>query len=300
MNDYFIRKKVKNGFRYIDKHNKSISKKSIEKYLTFYIPPAYDNVKINKKKGKVLAIGYDDKNRPQYIYDKSYTESQSKVKFKELKEFGKNYNKIINKIKADLYTNHDSKNKQISMVLMIMIDCNFRIGNDKYTRDNKSYGVTTLEKRHVKNKNGEIIINFIGKKGIKNTCRLTNKKIIKNLTQKKRTIQNKDRIFSYRNKNKYYNITSRDVNNYLKKMGNYSTKFFRTWNANVLFIKESKKCNTFKECVEKVAKKLHHTPSICNKNYLDPKLINFYKTDIDKFNDYFNKYNYNYYLIHNY
>ena len=118
MKDYFIRKKVSNGFRYIDKNNKSISKKSIEKYLTFYIPPAYDDVKINKKKGKVLAIGYDDKNRPQYIYDKSHTESQSIIKFEELKEFGKNYNKIMNKIREDLYTNHDSKNKLYVMLVL--------------------------------------------------------------------------------------------------------------------------------------------------------------------------------------
>ena len=107
MKNYFLRKKYKKSFKYYDKNNKPINKNSIKKFLNFYIPPAYNNVKINMNKNKVLAIGYDNKNRAQYIYDPKYTCKQSNLKFKKLIKFGEYYNKILNKIQDDLYTNHD-------------------------------------------------------------------------------------------------------------------------------------------------------------------------------------------------
>ena len=139
MKEYFIRKKNGKSFKYYDKKNNELKKSSIQNYLNFYIPPGYNNVKINKKKSKLLAIGYDEKNRPQYIYNKNFTNKQSILKFNKLISFGNNYKKIYNKIKKDIYTNFESKEKQIATILMIIIDCNFRVGNEKYEKDNKSY-----------------------------------------------------------------------------------------------------------------------------------------------------------------
>lgn len=287
MKDYIIRKKTGKVVKYYDKRGNILSKKKAESYLNAYIPPGYDNVKINKRRGKIRAIGYDDKNRPQYIYDKNYTSKRSCLKFKDLIEFGKNYKKIFDKIQKDLYTTSETKEKQIATILMLIIECDFRVGNDKYTRDNKSYGATTLEKRHVKSKSGKIYIDFIGKKGVKNTCELKNKKLIKNIKTKKKSLKKNDRIFKYRINDKYYNINSSDVNKYLKNMGDYSTKYFRTWSANVSLIKLLKQNKTLKESVEETANKLHHTSAICKKNYLDPKLINYYEKNKKKFINYF-------------
>ena len=59
-------------------------------------------------------------------------------------KFGKNYDKIVQHIERDFSKRGESKNKQIAMILKIIMDCNFRIGNDRYTRDNNSFGVSTL------------------------------------------------------------------------------------------------------------------------------------------------------------
>ena len=75
MRNYYIRKiktKRRNKYthEYKDKNGKSVSKKILKPYLNIYIAPAYDNVKINKNlNAKVLAIGYDEKGRSQYIYN---------------------------------------------------------------------------------------------------------------------------------------------------------------------------------------------------------------------------------------
>jgi len=297
MNNYFIRKisskkNKKYIHKYYDKNNNLITYNSIKQYLEgFYIPPAYDDVQINKsKKAKILAIGYDDKNRPQYIYNKKHTEKQSIKKFAKLIDFGYNYKKIYNKINKDLNLKVNTKEKEIATILKIIIDCNFRIGNDKYTKENNSYGVSTLENKHLIEKNGKIIINFIGKKGVENECMVKDKKVLKSLKNKKRT--KKKRIFTYNKNNKNYNIQSKDVNKYLKDLGDFTTKNFRTWNANLELIKEflyydDDSKYIMKKCIENVAFKLHHTPSICKKNYLDPKLIEFYNNYPDEFIEYF-------------
>ena len=159
MQNYYIRKiktKKKNSIKheYKDKNGKTVSKRTLEPYLKVYIAPAYDNVKINKNlNAKVLAIGYDEKERPQYIYNKRCVKTRGRNKFKKLIKFGKNYKQLLSKIEKDYSSHRDTKEKQIAMILKIIIDCNFRIGNDKYTKDNNSFGVSTLESRHINIKN---------------------------------------------------------------------------------------------------------------------------------------------------
>ena len=102
----------------------------------------------------------------------------------------------------------------------------------------------------------------------------------------------KDRIFTYRSNHKYYNVSAPDVNRYLKQFGNFSAKNFRTWTANVDFIKELKKPSTnykkhITESVKKISIKMHHTPSICKKNYINKELMDLYLQSNDKFRYYF-------------
>ena len=186
MKEYIYRniKTIKNKkytYNYYDKRGNKINKKSISKYLNnIYIPPAYNNVMINKNKdSKVLAIGIDKKGRKQYIYNKKSIIKNSKNKFKNLINFGKNYKKIINKINKDI--NSNKKEKLIALILKIIIECNFRIGNEKYVKDNKSYGVSTLKNNHLSIYNNKITIDFIGKKGVRNICEVKDNIIVKNL-----------------------------------------------------------------------------------------------------------------------
>lgn len=298
MDDYIIRKVSKKKrdrviHKYYNKKGDPISdKKYIKKSICgIYIPPAYKDVKINlNKDAKILAIGLDDKGRSQYVYNKKYTKSQSDKKFDSMIDFGKHFKKINKKINEDLYSVKDSKEKQIAIILKLIMECNFRIGNDVYSKNNKSYGTTTLQQEHIKIKNkDQIRIEFNGKKNIRNSCIIKDKKLVKTFKQKKRTLRKKDRIFTYRKGGRYYNIKSSDVNRYLKVFGNFTAKDFRTWGANIELIKQLKKKNSqLNICIDKVALKLHNTPAVCKSNYLDPEIIQFYKYDPENFKKYFN------------
>ena len=285
MQNYIIRKiktKRKNNYThtYTDKRGKSIKKPKIN----VYIAPAYRDVKINlNSNAKVLAIGRDDRDRPQYIYNPKQIKKRCNSKFKKLIKFGKNYDKITRHIERDFSKRGESKNKQIAMILKIIMDCNFRIGNDRYTRDNNSFGVSTLTCKHVKRKKNLVLIDFIGKKGVRNTCVVKNKKIRNNLLTQKKKKQSDDRIFVHDG----VEIKSTDVNEYLKRLGNYTTKNFRTWGANTELIRSLLDDNDLTQSVDMVAQKLHHTSAICKKNYIDPKLIQFYERNEKRFKTYF-------------
>tara|TARA_Y100001958_G_scaffold33932_1_gene22101 strand:- start:166 stop:1137 length:972 start_codon:yes stop_codon:yes gene_type:complete len=305
MKDYFIRKikskkKDKYSYIYLDKRGNKINKNkysSILKHL--YIPPAYDNVKINLNKGKVLAIGYDEKNRPQYIYNQSFVKKQNKSKFLKMIEFGESYKKIMNAIKRDLQDKDETKNKQIAMALLLVIECGIRVGSEKYRDENNSFGATTLESRHFKINKDKVSVDFIGKKGVRNTGSIRNKKLSQNLRKKRRTLNKNQQVFTYHYGNNDYTLKNTDVNNYLKKFGNFSSKNFRTWIANLGFItellhhKDIKNITERKKNVEKsldiICSKLNNTKTVCKKNYVDPYIINIYLNDISKFKKTFKK-----------
>lgn len=300
MEEYITRKikskrKDKYNYEYLDMRGNHINGSIVKRLLEgLYIPPAYKDVKINlNKNDKVLAIGYDEKDRPQYIYNKKFTEKNKKKNFHKMIEFGENYKKMMNSVKRDLYSEGETKEKQIAMALMLVIECGIRIGSEKYRDENDSFGATTLEPRHIKI-NGEVVsVDFIGKKGVKNTGKCRSKRLSRNLRNKKRTLKKDEPIFNYKRGNKWYSLKSSDVNKYLKRFGNFTSKNFRTWVANLSFIseilkyenpkKESECKKNINEALHKTAHKLNNTATVCKKNYIDPYLIDLYMNDNKRF-----------------
>lgn len=299
MKKYIIRYiKSKKGKKYIheyrDTRDNVLSKRDYEPLIkSLYIAPAYDKVKINMNKNdKVLAIGVDERGRKQYTYNPNYVQKANDNKYKKLIEFGNNYQCIMKRVNKDMISFEDSKKKQIAMILKMMDECNFRVGNEKYAKENNSFGVCTLENQHIKVGNDSVTVDFIGKEGVRNKCRVKNKRLIKNLRTRKKLLGKKDRIFSYRSNSKYYNVNAPDVNTYLKQFGNFSAKNFRTWTANTDLIKELLKSFTnlkkhLSESVKVVASKMHHTPGICKKNYINKELMDMYLEQNDRFRYYF-------------
>lgn len=300
MKDYITRKiksrrKDKYKYEYFDKRGNKVDSSIVKNCVQgFYISPAYDDVQINlKKTDKVLAIGYDDKKRPQYVYNKKFTAKNNKTKFLKMIEFGESYKKIMSAVKRDIYSEGDTKEKQIAMALMLVVDCGIRIGSEKYRKENNSFGATTLEPRHIKINGDVVSVDFIGKKGVQNTGKSRSKRLSRNLRRKKKTFKKDEPLFQYRNGSKWFSLKNTDVNKYLKKFGNFSSKNFRTWVANLSFITEvlkyddpstdTMKKTNISESLKKTAQKLNNTPSVCKSNYIDPFLINLYLDDTKRF-----------------
>ena len=285
------------GFKYYKNKIEITNSDELEKIKLLKIPPAYDNVTIINNK-KIIAYGYDSKNRKQVLYNPNFIAKQNIKKYDKISTSIKFFSKLKKKIATDLDSS-DDKIKAISVIVTLILTCGFRIGNKKYEKENNSVGLTTLKYKHLKFENNKILIDFIGKKGVRNIAYCENNKIYEYLHKKfNNAAKMEDYIFSY-GTNKI--ITSNDVNEYLKsismlysKSNIITTKDLRPWNANMLFITFFKKLKKnrrrivdeknidnernvnkdIKRAIEMVAEKLHNTYSICKKSYIDPKIIN--------------------------
>ena len=287
-------------FRYTTAGGKSISQDEMSPNLKEHIkrlkiPPAYQNVKINLNGDEdILAIGIDAKGRPQYIYNKAFTEKNEDKKYYNLIEFGRQYKRIMARINADL-TGENCIDKEIATVLKIISECNFRIGNDLYKENYNSYGVSTLESKHVRINGDNIDISFIGKKGVHNKCSIKHKKLSRNLRHKKKLTKSKSK-----SSKGLFNISNQQINSYLKDFGDFSSKNFRTWNANIEYIFNIQQVDEdfgrsgedvsdynrkvlSNRAVDQVAEQLHHTSSVCKKKYIDKYLIDMYINDNAEF-----------------
>ena len=297
---------IKQKNYYIDKKTKRKikSKKIIKQIKSMKIPPKYKNVKINtNKNAKIMAIGTDNKGRNQYIYNKNFIENQKIKKFNNQIILGKYINRIKKDIKENINSNKPiyDKDKIISIVLFLIFNCNFRVGNHEYKIKNNTYGTTTLNKNHLIFKKNEVEIKFIGKKNVENKSIIKNKKMIHILKELCYYNRNEEYIFYYLEKDKLYPIHSTHINNYLKKFDDRLTvKMIRTWNANKILLQSLVKLdkpNSNKEIKKNLIKankmvslKLHNTPNVCKKNYIDNNFCKLYENNNKLFFEYVDLY----------
>lgn len=275
----------KTGFKYFKKNNEITDELQLDFFKSLKIPPGYDNVTITNGK-KIIAYGYDSKNRKQVIYNPKFILKQNNIKFKKIKDSIKYFSRLKRKIKKDISTDNGI-DKICAIIITLILDCGFRIGNKKYEIDNDSYGLTTLKKKHIFIEDNFIKIDFIGKKKVRNTAICKSKNIYKFLFDRLDNISDEEYIFKYDNKC----ITSIDVNRYLynfyKRFNlKITTKDLRTLNANTLFMKFFKlnidTKNPIKKSIEDTAIKLHNTYAVCKKNYIDPEIIKMAESKLNK------------------
>lgn len=253
----------KTGFKYYKNKVEITNEDDIEKIKLLKIPPAYENVSILNNK-KIIAFGYDSKNRKQVLYQPDFIAKQTAKKYDKISTSIKFFSKLKKKIATDLGSGSggDEKTLAIAVIITLILTCGFRIGNKKYEKDNNSVGLTTLKYKHLKfdnEKQGVLLIDFIGKKGVRNVAECDNKIIYEYLYNKYMKVAATPTVAGDASKEDYvfcYDgtkvITSSDVNEYLRVISSqYSgkgaepiiitTKDLRTWNANTLFLTYYKK-----------------------------------------------------------
>ena len=155
------------GFKYYKNKIEITNNDEIEKIKLLKIPPAYDNVTILNN-AKIIAFGYDSKNRKQVLYNPKFIAKQNAKKYNKISASIKFFSKLKKKIAADLGGSNgscDEKTLAIAVILTLIFTCGFRIGNKKYEKENNSVGLTTLKYKHLKfENNNKILIDFIGRK----------------------------------------------------------------------------------------------------------------------------------------
>ncbi len=281
----YIRVKNGKGFYYQNENGKRITdKKILQRINDLVIPPAWENVWICKKRnGHLQATGRDEKGRKQYLYHPKWSEHFNSEKFNSLLYFGKNLPKIRKRVNADLRKHKWVKNKVIALAIKVMDELFLRVGNKRYMKENDTYGLTTLRKKHLKEDSTGLTIKYKAKSGKLRLINVNHPTLIKLL--KKCSELPGYEIFRYAEGGKFHPLESQDINEYLREITGHdiTAKSFRTWGGTVLAVKmeplarkicEENPRRKFETTLLKlVAKELNNTVAVCRKYYVHPEVL---------------------------
>jgi DNA topoisomerase-1 len=179
------------------------------------------------------------------------------------------------------------REKVLATVVRLLERTFIRIGNDEYARQNKSFGLTTIQDRHVTVRGAHLRFRFRGKSGRQHEVDMRDGQVAK-IVSKLQDLRGQE-LFQYIDENgEIRDVSSQDVNDYLREITNedFSAKDFRTWAGTLLsalalnvqggFETKGQAKANIKTAICAVAELLGNTPAICRKCYVHPAVVEAY------------------------
>ena len=244
------------------------------------IPPAWTKVTYNPDpKGALLVKGFDSKGRPQSIYSEEFKKQGADAKFSRVNELAKKFDSITKENNKNMQSK-DPEISEAASVMQLIMHTGVRPGSDIDTGAKvKAYGATTLEGRHLQvDKDNNVSLDFIGKKGVALSIPITDKTIAISLLKRAKTSGTNGKLF---------NVDENQLLNYTRSLdgGKFKTKDFRTFLGTKTAIdkvkeygdKIPKSIKEYKQMVKDVAitvsKQLGNTPTIALQAYINPTVF---------------------------
>jgi DNA topoisomerase I len=273
-------------FGYRDAKGKEIKDlKVLARIKAIAVPPAWTNEWIcASTEGHIQATGRDARRRKQYRYHARWRAVRDENKFEHLLEFARALPAVRRHIKKDLARPGLPREKVLAAVVRLMETTLARVGNTEYARENQSFGLTTLQNRHITIRRDRIELDFRAKSHVQYHRVVSDRKLAR-ILKNCRDLPGSE-LFQYVDEDgERHSIDSSDVNEYLRQISGreITAKDFRTWAATNLAIlafcalkeeKPSKKSELL--VIETVAKQLSNTAAVCRKCYIHPAVISGY------------------------
>ncbi|OWW26198.1 DNA topoisomerase I [Zobellia sp. OII3] len=277
------------GFTYVYNQKPLTDPKELKRITSLVLPPAWEDVQITHlSNGHLQAVGKDLKKRKQYRYHPTWVKIRKQTKFYKMALFGKKLPVIRAQVEKDLSLKEWSKAKVVALIIKLMDETHIRIGNEQYAKRNKSYGLSTMRKKHIEVFKNNIKFEFVGKKGKKHSVTVRNKKLMR-LISRCEDIPGWELFQYYDEAGKKQSVDSAMVNEYLHEISGefFTAKDFRTWAASVVFfdtLLDLGLAETQKETPKNLlmgfdaaAAALGNTRNVCRKYYVHPVLPTSYE-----------------------
>jgi len=283
------RRRAGGGWVYYLPNGSRVRDAAIRKRLnTLAIPPAWTDVWIcPDPDGHIQATARDARGRKQYRYHLSYREARDRSKFRRMLEFSEVLPTLRERVERDLRADDLSRRQLLATVVRLLDKTLIRVGNDEYARENRSYGLTTLRRRHVQVDGAMLRFSFRGKSGVEHTITVSDPRLAR-IIQRCRDLPGEE-MFQYLDaRRKRQAVSSDDVNDYLRELSgrDVTAKDFRTWGGTMLAAVELRAMGeaasrreadrNIIRTVDAVAERLGNTRAVCRKYYVHPALIDAY------------------------
>ncbi|WP_246794330.1 DNA topoisomerase IB [Burkholderia perseverans] len=285
----YTRRRTRAGFAYYDRDGARIRDAGeIARINALAIPPAYTDVWIcPDARGHLQATGRDARGRKQYRYHPLWREIRDANKYARMAAFGRALSKIRARVTRDLAKPGMSRDKVAATVVRLLDTTLVRIGSPEYARDNDSYGLTTLRKRHLKVRAASVRLCFTGKSGIAHDVSIEDPRV-KRILLRCAELPGHD-LFQYVDDDgTRHAVGSADINDYLREASgaDFTAKDYRTWAGSVLALTALRRMEwrdatsarkQIVETVRAVATLLRNTPAVCRRCYIHPVVLDSFE-----------------------
>lgn len=263
---------------------------TLERVRALRIPPAWTDVWIAAAPNAHLqATGVDAKGRRQYLYHPVWRMRRDEEKFDDMLEFAARLPGVRATTRTLLAVDRADRQRTLALAIRLLDIGLFRVGWDRYARDNGHVGLTTLRREHVTLRDAEIRFDFVAKSGKRRRMTVRDPQSVRLLGELKRRRGLPDELLVYPSPQGWRRIHAPDVNNALRTWGEgpYSAKEFRTWAATVLaaaaLAREhaagKRGPRAVGRAVRQVSVALGNTPTVARTSYIDPRVIALFEDD---------------------
>jgi DNA topoisomerase-1 len=276
-------------FRYYDaRGNRIRDEAKLARIESLVIPPAWKDVWISPRStAKLQATGVDKAGRRQYLYHADFRAQQEEAKFGRLIRFAEG----LPDLRAAMaeHMDRDSLDRErVSAVATRLINrAWFRVGTERYAKESRTFGITTLTKRHVSVRGNRIAFLFRTKhKALVRTTLVDTE--LANAMGELLELRGGRRLFRFEQGGELYNLTGQRLNEYVRSyLGDeFTAKDFRTWGgtltAAIAFAERgpvetaTEQKRVIAAVMRRVGEELGNTPSVARSSYVSPAVIDQY------------------------
>jgi DNA topoisomerase-1 len=286
------RRRAGSGFVYLDSDGTRLSAEDAERVKGLVIPPAWQDVWICPwPNGHLQAVGTDEAGRRQYLYHPQWRMQRDAAKHARVLDFGRVLSRARERVLVDLGTEGMSRDRACAAAVRLLDLGYFRIGNDVYADQNGSFGLTTLQRRHVRKQGPTMVFCFTGKSGIEHCITIDDTATVEALeVMRKRRAPAEEELLAWKERGRWHDLDAGHVNDYVRGATGMdaTAKDFRTWHATVIAAaalaatdepgdtKASRK-RAEVAAMKEVAEFLGNTPALARSSYVDPRVVQAYE-----------------------
>jgi DNA topoisomerase-1 len=276
-------------FRYVDARGNPITdEEALERIAALAIPPAWKDVWISPRPyAKLQATGVDAAGRRQYLYHPDFRAAQEEAKFNRLIRFADALPALREAMSRHVELEELAPEWTCALAVRVINLGWFRVGDERYTRRHKTFGITTLRKSHVAVRGNRIAFRFRSK----HRAWVHTAVVDSELAEAMRTLlktRGGRTLFRYRLEGEIYNLTARRLNEYIGEyMGEeFTAKDFRTWGGTLIAAialaergtaeSEPEAKRNVAAVMRTVGEQLGNTPAVARSSYVSPAVIDQY------------------------
>jgi DNA topoisomerase I len=285
-------------FRYFDtRGNRITDKDDLARIRSLVIPPAWRDVWISPRPGaKLQATGVDAAGRRQYLYHPDFRAQQDQAKFDRLIRFAERLPDL--RVAMSEHMDNDRLDRErVAAIATRLINCGwFRVGTERYVKESRTFGITTLRKNHVRVRGNRIMFDFRGKHRSVVRTTLVDEELADSIAELLE-LPRGPRLFRYEWEGCLCNLTGAGLNEYVRTyLGDgFTAKDFRTWGGTLIAAvalaergvaeTEAEAKRTVAAVMRRVGKELGNTSAVARSSYVSPAVIDQYLdgTTIDDF-----------------